>query len=60
MEDEGEGFNPDSLPDPTLEENLLREGGRGVYLINHLMDEVRYEKNGRKVIMKKYFNNKKG
>lgn len=53
VEDEGEGFDPDSLPDPTLDENLLKESGRGVYLINHLMDEVHYEKNGRKVIMKK-------
>ena len=53
VEDEGEGFNPNSLPDPTLDENLLKESGRGVYLINHLMDEVHYEKNGRKVVMKK-------
>ena len=53
VEDEGEGFNPDSLPDPTLDENLLKESGRGVYLIKHLMDEVYYEKGGRKVIMKK-------
>jgi serine/threonine-protein kinase RsbW len=60
VEDEGEGFDPGSLPDPTLEENLLREGGRGVYLIKHLMDEVTYENAGRKVIMKKYFNDKKG
>jgi serine/threonine-protein kinase RsbW len=55
VEDEGEGFDPDGLPDPTLDENLLKEGGRGVYLIRHLMDEVRFEKGGRKVIMKKYF-----
>jgi serine/threonine-protein kinase RsbW len=53
VEDEGEGFDPHSLPDPTLDENLLKEGGRGVYLIKHLMDEVIYEKDGRKVIMKK-------
>ena len=53
VEDEGEGFDPESLPDPTLDENLLKEGGRGVYLINHLMDEVIYENGGRKVIMKK-------
>ena len=55
VEDEGDGFDPDSLPDPTLDENLLKEGGRGVYLIRHLLDEVRFEKDGRKVIMKKYF-----
>jgi serine/threonine-protein kinase RsbW len=59
VEDEGDGFDPKDLPDPTLEENLLREGGRGVYLINHLMDEVKYEHDGRKVVMKKLFNSKK-
>jgi serine/threonine-protein kinase RsbW len=58
VEDEGEGFNPESLPDPTHDENLLKEGGRGVYLINHLMDEVRYENGGKKVIMVKYFDRK--
>jgi serine/threonine-protein kinase RsbW len=55
VEDEGEGFNPGEVPDPTLDENLLKESGRGVYLIRHLMDEVRYEKNGRKIVMIKRF-----
>lgn len=55
VEDEGDGFDPSSLPDPTIEENLLKESGRGVYLIGHLMDEVRYEKDGRCVVMKKKF-----
>jgi serine/threonine-protein kinase RsbW len=55
VEDEGEGFDPKELPDPTLDENLLRESGRGVYLINHLMDEVRYEQGGRRVVMIKNF-----
>jgi serine/threonine-protein kinase RsbW len=58
VEDEGEGFDPETLPDPTLDENLLKEGGRGVYLIRHLMDEVRYENGGRRVIMKKYLGGK--
>ncbi|MFH1553050.1 MAG: ATP-binding protein [Candidatus Omnitrophota bacterium] len=56
VEDEGDGFDPWGLPDPTLNENLLKEGGRGVYLIRHLMDEVRYEEGGRKIIMIKYLN----
>ncbi|MGB3082241.1 MAG: ATP-binding protein [Candidatus Omnitrophota bacterium] len=58
VEDQGEGFDPGSLPDPTLDENLLKESGRGVYLMTHLMDEVVYEKDGRKVIMKKRLNKK--
>ena len=58
VEDEGQGFNPEALPDPTLDENLLKEGGRGVYLIRHLMDEVRHENDGRKIVMTKYFDRK--
>ena len=58
VEDEGKGFDPNKLPDPTVGENLLKESGRGVYLIKHLMDESRYENDGRKVIMVKYFNKK--
>lgn len=54
VEDEGEGFEPRDLPDPTLDENLLKESGRGVYLIEHLMDEVKYENRGRRVVMKKH------
>ena len=55
VEDEGTGFDLESLPDPTIEENLLKESGRGVYLIRHLMDDVRYELGGRRVVMKKNF-----
>lgn len=53
VEDEGDGFDPSGLPDPTLQENLLKESGRGVYLMKHLMDEVRYENGGRRVVMVK-------
>ena len=59
VEDEGEGFDPGDVPDPTLDENLLKESGRGVYLIRHLMDEVKYENSGRKVIMVKHYSKKK-
>lgn len=58
VEDEGEGFDPGVVPDPTIDENLLKESGRGVYLIRHLMDEVKYENSGRKVIMIKYYSKK--
>jgi serine/threonine-protein kinase RsbW len=37
--DEGEGFDPNSLPDPTSPENLLRQSGRGILLIRAFMDE---------------------
>lgn len=38
--DQGVGFNPDSLPDPLDENNLLKSGGRGVFLIRQFSDEV--------------------
>lgn len=58
VEDEGEGFDPKALPDPTQHENLLKESGRGVYLMRHLMDDIRYDNGGRRVTMTKYFDKK--
>ncbi len=40
--DEGNGFNPDKVPDPLATENLLRGTGRGIFLIRSLMDEVHF------------------
>ncbi len=53
VDDEGPGVNPDMLPDPLAEENLLRENGRGVFLMRSLMDEIKFEKTdkGSSVIM---------
>lgn len=42
VRDYGAGFDPDQVPDPRLPENLLREGGRGVFLIRHLADSVEF------------------
>ncbi len=42
IEDEGHGFDLEKLPDPTQKENLMMEGGRGVFLIQKLMDKVEY------------------
>ena len=46
ISDEGPGFNFDELPDPTAPENLLKVGGRGVFLMRQLCDEVHYHNNG--------------
>lgn len=48
VEDEGEGFDPDEIPDPLKEENLLNEGGRGVYLIKQYADELQFSNGGSK------------
>jgi serine/threonine-protein kinase RsbW len=40
IRDEGEGFNPGIVPDPTSTDNILKEKGRGLFIIHQLMDEV--------------------
>jgi serine/threonine-protein kinase RsbW len=52
IKDEGEGFDPSSLPDPLQDENLLKEGGRGVYLIEQFADEVTYSEGGTKITVR--------
>ncbi len=49
ISDEGLGFNPLSVPDPTKPENIGCCGGRGVFLMKQLADRVEYLDNGRKV-----------
>lgn len=51
VSDEGLGFDHENLPDPTHDENLLRLGGRGVFLIQQLSDTVRFHNNGSTVEM---------
>ncbi|MEM1062536.1 MAG: ATP-binding protein [Planctomycetota bacterium] len=53
VEDEGPGFDPSDVPDPTLDENLERPGGRGIMLMRNFLDEIRYEGRGNVVFMKK-------
>lgn len=43
IRDEGKGFNPDTLSNPLDPENLLRESGRGVFIVRSLMDELLYD-----------------
>ena len=54
VEDEGAGFDHEKVPDPTQDDNLVKEGGRGVYLVHHFMDEVTFNEKGNKVRLVKY------
>ena len=47
IEDEGPGFDYDTLPDPTAPENLEKPSGRGIFLMRHLADEVDFIKEGK-------------
>ena len=49
VEDEGSGFDFDHLMDPTAPENLENPGGRGIFLMKHLSDEVNFLNNGSSV-----------
>ena len=42
VEDEGEGFDPEAVPDPTLPENLFRPSGRGIFYMRRFMDRVEF------------------
>jgi serine/threonine-protein kinase RsbW len=53
VRDPGTGFDPQSLPDPLAHENLLKSSGRGVFLINELMDDVAFSDGGRQVEMRR-------
>ena len=56
VEDEGPGFDYNNLPDPTSPEMLEQVGGRGIFLMRHLSDEVKFTNNGKSVELIFYFN----
>lgn len=56
ISDEGVGFKPEDVPDPTAPENLERPCGRGVMLMRHYMTEVSYNERGNHVSMTKLRN----
>lgn len=60
VQDQGPGFDPKKLEDCTAEKNLFRNCGRGVYLIHQLMDEVRYNEKGNRLVMVKALKNAGG
>jgi len=57
VSDEGEGFDPDAVSDPTAQENIMALAGRGLLIIRHLMDKVNVQpaKNGTRISMIKLF-----
>lgn len=51
VRDQGAGFDPTTVPDPTLPENLTRPCGRGLFLMRELLDEVWYNEQGNEVTL---------
>jgi serine/threonine-protein kinase RsbW len=54
IEDEGAGFDFNSLADPTEPENIEKPGGRGIFLMRNLSDEVKFELGGKKTLLSFY------
>ncbi len=52
VRDPGPGFDPASIPSPVMGQNLFATSGRGIFLINQLVDEVRFEKGGTEIHMR--------
>ena len=59
IEDEGPGFDPSTLPDPTDPANLERVGGRGLMLIRTFMDEVEHNQTGNRITLRKRSGNRR-
>ena len=51
ISDEGKGFVPEEVPDPTIPQNLESLNGRGIFLMSKLADEIKYSKRGNAVTM---------
>lgn len=52
--DEGKGFKFKDIPDPTLPENLIKDRGRGLYIVGHYVDEMKFNKKGNRILIRKY------
>ena len=59
VRDEGSGFDPDTLSDPLAPENILKESGRGIFILHSLMDHIdfTFSPSGTRIIMIKKFHN---
>lgn len=56
VRDFGDGFDYQNLPDPTAPENLEKPGGRGIFLMKNLSDEVSFKEDGKVVELNFYIN----
>jgi anti-sigma regulatory factor (Ser/Thr protein kinase) len=53
VRDPGTGFDPQAVPNPLDPANIFKPSGRGIFLINGLMDDVQYADGGRELQMRK-------
>ena len=53
IQDQGDGFEPEAVPDPTADENLEKPCGRGIMLMRNFMTDVHYEDGGKRLVLLK-------
>ena len=53
VKDQGQGFDPNAVPDPTVAENIGADHGRGIWVMKSVMDEVSFERGGTEIRMRK-------
>ena len=53
IEDEGEGFDVETVPDPTTDENIDKPGGRGIMLMRSFMNLIEYNEQGNRLVLEK-------
>ncbi len=51
--DEGSGFDPEAVPDPTLPENLAKDHGRGLFIVRNYVDSIEFNETGNRVLIHK-------
>lgn len=54
VKDQGQGFDHEMLNDPTSPENIEKAGGRGIFIMKHLSDDVQFQDDGREIILTFY------
>jgi serine/threonine-protein kinase RsbW len=58
VRDQGNGFNPEKLKDPTISENIWKESGRGIFLVRNLIDKVEFfpSSTGTEIVITQFIN----
>ncbi|NMB80340.1 MAG: ATP-binding protein [Ignavibacteria bacterium] len=58
IKDEGKGFNPEAIPDPTKPENILKDSGRGIHIMKSFLNDLKYNftPNGTETILTLHLN----
>lgn len=54
--DEGDGYDPEKVPDPTTPQNLIKDSGRGLFIVKSYVDEIHHNSKANRILIRKYRN----